>query len=845
VNLTLSIMSTLVLRLFCLASTATLAFGQGNSDTVRNLNNRVLQLHSEIGRANAAAAAQIRAQAGPVIAQRAAAMVALIKQDPGAALGLAFSKELRADLAAKFPASASAIEEHGSWAGKSDHLIFDDVARQTRRYQVSVNTGAGILEIYSAKGEPECVSGNTLTSTGIKVNNVVAAGSTNVTSGSLAPAATCSSMGAQNSAVILVSFPGYPLPSTVTPSSVNDIFFGATGKSVNTYWKESSYNQASATGQVFGPYALSQVYSCDQYNEMRTAAIKAADPDVDFTKFTRVFIVFANPGSCAWAGLGSLGCGTLSTAEGNVQASTSWLLATQMGSLDNGVKLAAHEGGHNLSLHHAASRDFGTEAVGALGAAGTLNEYGDPFSTMGTWNFGHYSAQHKAQIGWLNSGNVATVETPGSFSILPFETPTLGVQALKVRRGTGGNSWLWLEYRQPIGVYDSTLGAHVHSGALTHLQDSTTGTKTHLVDFTPGTTAFTDAALTGAWTDPYTNLTLAVTGATPSALSVNVGYGVPTCDTRLQPTVSISPTNPTMMAGTEYAFTLSVTNNDPLGCSSSTFQLTTGLPSGWATTFSSPSLTITPGQTLTATMRKTAPVGFAPGTYVLDATASDSLHSRTATNNVTVIANTCVNVNPTLSLSPATASVVRGASQSFTLTLRNNDASSCATRSFNLSSSLPTGCISSLSTTTLTLAAGATGTATLTKTVPVDAAFGATTVNAAATGGSNTASATATVTVQQSITVTLTALPAIVSARSNVTLTATVKRADGSAAAGASVTFRIVRGTAVSTGSATANSSGVATYSYRAQQKGSYTATATATLSGATATSNTTTFTAQ
>ncbi|MBM3795449.1 MAG: hypothetical protein FJW31_15605 [Acidobacteria bacterium] len=61
---------------------------------------------------------------------------------------------------------------------------------------------------------------------------------------------------------------------------------------------------------------------------MRTAAIAAADSAVNFTNFTRVFIVFPNPGSCGWAGLGTLGCGTLSSADGSFQASTSWLLAT-------------------------------------------------------------------------------------------------------------------------------------------------------------------------------------------------------------------------------------------------------------------------------------------------------------------------------------------------------------------------------------------------------------------------------------------------------------------------------------------------------------------------------------
>lgn len=832
-------------QFLCVLVASVVALGQGNSDNVRGLNNRVLQFHAAIQRANAAEAAQIRAQAGPVIAERAVAMVALIRQDPNAALGLAFSEELRNDLAARFPAAANSLEQHGTWTGTSDHLIFDDPARQVRRYQVSINAGNSDIEVYSAGGEPNCVSGDSLAATGVRVNNVVAAGSTSVSASGTA-AATCSTLGAQNSAVILVQFPGIPLPSNVTSTSVYDIFFANSGKSVNMYWKEASYQQASATGQVFGPYTLSSVYTCDQYSAMRTAAIAAADAAANFTQFTRVFIVFPNPGSCAWAGLGTLGCGTLSSADGNFQASTSWLLATYMASVDNGVKLATHEGGHNLSLHHSSSRSYGTEALGAVGAAGTLSEYGDPFSTMGSWNFGHYPAQHKVQIGWLPSSNVTTVQATGSYTILPFENNVLGVQALKVLRGTGGNSWLWLEYRQPVGPFDATLNPHVHSGALVHQQDNTTGTHTHLLDFTPGSTnGFNDAALTGSWTDPYTNVNLAVTGANASGLSVNVGYGALTCDSRIQPTVVISPSNPSVMAGTSYNFSVSVTNQDPLGCGSSTFNLSSSLPSGWTTSFSPASLTLSPGQTLSATMNKAVPAGFTPGTYAINAIASDANHSTTAGNNITVIASTCSNVAPTATLSPSSVSLLRGAAQNFTLSVRNNDASPCASRTFNLASLLPSGWTSSLSANSLTIAVGATGTATLTKTVPASAAFGNTSVNATASDALNSAAASATVTVVEPISASLAVSPTTVRARSSVTLTATVTKAGGSPAGGAAVIFSVTRsGAGTTTKTVTAGANGVATYSYKAQQKGSYTAVSTANSGGASATSNTVTFTA-
>lgn len=821
------------------------AFAQGNSDNVRTLNNRVLQFHGAIQRAaNAAEAAQIRSQAAPVITSRAAALTALIREDSNAALGLAFSQDLRNDLAAKFPEVANSLEQHGTWSGTSDHLIFDDPERRFRRFQVSVKSGNEILEIYSA-GEPHCVSGNTLSSTGIRINNVVAAGSTNVTASGTAGAG-CSTLGPQSTAVILVQFPSYPLPSTVTSAGVSDIFFADAGKSVNTYWKEASYNQASATGQVFGPYTLSTDYTCDQYSAMRTAAIAAADPYVNFTQFNRIFIVFPSGAGCSWAGLGTLGCSTLSSADGSFQASTSWLLASYMGSVDNGVKLATHEGGHNLTLHHSSSRDFGSEAVGPLGMMGTFSEYGDPHSTMGSWNFGHYPAPHKVLMGWLPSSNVTTVESPGPRTVLPFENSVPGgVQALKIRRGTGGNSWLWVEYRQPIGLYDSTLNTQVHSGALVHMEDSTTGTHTHLVDFTTGTSSFSDSALTGAWTDPYTNLNLAVTGANASGLSVDVGYRALTCDLRVQPTVTISPANPSVMAGSSYSFSVSVTNHDHLGCGSSTFALSSTAPD-WTTSFSSSSLTLTPGQTLSVTMTKFVPVGYTPGTYALNALATDANHSGVGSNNITVIASTCTNLAPTVTISPSTVTASRGASQAFSLSVRNNEASPCTARTFNLSSALPTGWTSTLSANSLTLAPGATGSATITKTVPVDAAFSSFTVSGTASDPLNTVTANATLTVAQPITATLAVTPTVVSARSNVTFTATVRKSDGTPASGASVTFRATRtGGGTSTGTATTNASGVATWTYRAQQRGTYTGSATATLNGVSATTNSVTFTAQ
>jgi hypothetical protein len=216
-----------------------------------------------------------------------------------------------------------------------------------------------------------------------------------------------------------------------------------------------------------------------------------------------------------------------------------------------------------------------------VGAAGTLSEYGDTQSTMGSWNFGHYGAPHKVRMGWLSASNVVTTETDGNYLILPYETATTGVQAVKVRRGAGNNAWMWLEYRQPLGLYDSTLNSQVYTGGLVHYEDSTTDTHTHLLDFNRSPSFYSGPALTGSWTDPYTGVSLTTTSVSASGLSVNVHYGPVPC-TRVQPTVSLSPPNPSVYAGAAVTYSIAVTNNDSAGCTASVLGLSSGVLAGWS-----------------------------------------------------------------------------------------------------------------------------------------------------------------------------------------------------------------------------------------------------------------------
>ena len=611
--------------------------GQANAQAIRNWNTRVLQLQGQLLNANVNAQASIRAQAAPIFQQRAAALAALIDTDAQAVLDTAFSPELLQSLAAAFPGAA--LEQQGEFSGIAEHVVLDDETLTRGRSDIRMKMGAEWVKVNFPGKAPDIACNDILRVRGVKVGAAVAAAD-GATSGSVGTISSCSTTGTQYIAVLLVTFPGVTPPSNVTPQIVQDIFFQPSGRSVDGFWKEASQGKTSATGKVFGWFTLDAAYSCDQYYQMRDAAIKAADSSVDFRTFNRVMIVFPQPTGCGWAGLGTLGCSTLSSAgDGSFTASVSWLAAKYFSSIDYGVKLATHEGGHNLGLHHARTFDYGAAPLGALGTTGTITEYGDVFSTMGSWNFGHYSTPNKVKLNWFTQSTQApTVQSNGVFNVVPFEQATPGKQGLKIQRGTGNNAWLWLEYRQPIGLYDSTLNSQVFSGAVVHYEEGA-NSYSNLLDFTPETAAWTDPALTvgKTWTDPYSNVSIQVQSASANGLAVAVSYGALPC-VRAAPTVAISPSNPSGAPGANLNYTVTVTNKDSAGCPPATFLPGTTAPTGWTTTYSTSGLTISPGSSAPFTMTKAIPSGTPAATYAANAIVSDANHNQTAPASATVTA---------------------------------------------------------------------------------------------------------------------------------------------------------------------------------------------------------------
>ena len=487
-------------------------------------------------------------------------------------------------------------------------------------------------------------------------------------------------------------------------------------------------------------------------------------------------------GACSWAGTANVGCRTMSSpGDGSFYASVAWQRAESMTSRASAVQLSTHELGHNLSLSHAGSRDFGSEAVGAPGATGTLSEYGDPFSTMGSWNFGFYAASHAAnQLNWLSGGaNYRVVDTSGTYTIQNYENRPAGLKALKVRRGSDGNAWLWVESRQNVGSYSSQLSSYVYGGALIHFEDGTTGNDSHLLDFTPETPSFSDGVLAAGrtWSDPYSNVSITVNSVSSSATTVTVNYGPVVC-TPMAPSVSLSPVATSADRGTAAQLAVIVRNNNTSACPAETFALSAVAPAGWAAALGTNSVSLASGQQSAVNLVAAIPAGQILGTFPVTVTAKGATNSLAASGeaNVTVTeppAPVCSTSSPTLTVTPTKATVEAGGKATLSISVRNNNSAACAAESLGIQTIGPAPWSYALGTTTLNVASGTEAQTSLTVGVPTgtDPGFNMVVISVKNAAGGASATTTANVEVTKpSATVCTRAAPFITMSPNSVSL---------------------------------------------------------------------------
>ncbi|HSE56789.1 MAG TPA: Ig-like domain-containing protein, partial [Candidatus Paceibacterota bacterium] len=464
--------------------------------------------------------------------------------------------------------------------------------------------------LHFAKGKPGLLTGSVVKVKGTVLDNelVLADGSNSSDNTSLqtVQAASVDSMGDQHTLAVMVNFRNNPT-QPYTKSSIYGRIFSNTD-STNVYYKESSYDLTGFTGEVTDwitiPYdGLNCSSMLDTWTNAANQAATAAG--YNLSNYNRHLYVLAGVYDCGWGGLSYVG--------GN--PSRSWVVGTSNAIID-------HELGHAIGMWHASSFFCGTKQIDAYINC-SQSEYGDLYDVMGGGSNGRRNQQngpHKAQQGWVPQPNVQTVTTSGTYTIASLETKNSAVQVLKIAKPNTSQNY-YIDYRQPSG-FDSTLPSTMTSGAGVLIWG--TSGNTMRLDSIPGDNDISNSALSDSrsFQDPINGITITQVSHTASEVTLQVTFSPSTC-IKAKPSMSVSPLSQTGSAGEMLRYTVSLKNNDTVGCgTNSSFDFSaTGLPAGFTGT--SASLFLPPGASGSVSFEVTSPTGLAEGTYLFNIVAQD------------------------------------------------------------------------------------------------------------------------------------------------------------------------------------------------------------------------------
>ncbi len=311
--------------------------------------------------------------------------------------------------------------------------------------------------------------------------------------------------------------------------------------SIRNYYVSDSYGTQDVTAQVFGPisYALGAGCNTSQLaSDLR--------PMIQGTFQHYLWYLGSRQSTCGWTGLASVGTPDKPSRDTWYNASTSCVVLVQ-------------EPGHNFGMQHSSSLACTGASFADDPNTCVSSEYGDPFDPMGS-GCRHMNAWQKDYEGWFGGCNGVTVQSSGTFTVLPLEQACDGVQFLQIvapkvrmfNRPAGGGgmatvetfSDYYVELRTPQD-FDGMLGNRstlapevlVHVGGDLRAR-SQRGLHTFLLDTTPTTTGragFSDAALGvgKTFSDPAGGLDITVmaVSATQATIAVNMPGGTagPTC----------------------------------------------------------------------------------------------------------------------------------------------------------------------------------------------------------------------------------------------------------------------------------------------------------------------------
>lgn len=592
----------IVLQLFVILSIATFAATINLSyqqpvfadhvgeDSAAILTNDLLALVKQYLRAEAMGNEQLLGRIKEVIEKRKGQLLALLDANPDAVGRLLLPPQLVAGLPQEI---RELLEAEIEFEGQLQVLIANNFDAGTSKtiYELTDSQTNNKYLLHFAGAAFDLSTGVTIKGKGTKIDNhlLVAAEGSTITGGVQAAAAYPLVSGDQKTIVMLVNFSDASV--MCAPSACDSAVFNTSGTSTNTYYRDSSFDYVSFSGDVAGPltipYSKTSPTLCNDYNTWANLAdAEAIDSGVVLSNYKRkLYVVPAI--SCGWAGLSYVG--------GN--PSRSWV----MGSYCSSVGVISHELGHALGMYHASS----------VSSTGSISEYGDGADVMGgASGLKQQNAPHKAQMGWIPSEKVQVVSGDATYTIDSVENRfPANPQALKIHKNDTNEDY-YFSYRQPIG-FDSTLTSPYTNTTNLHRWRGS------------GNTYYLNSLGDGiSFTDTTNGITVKQLGHTNSQSTVSVTFGAAVCS-RTVPLISVSPASSTGPEGATLRYMVSVTNQNSPACPASNYQISSVLPAGWADAFSPSNISLSPSTSASASWDVTSASGAPDASYIITAKATD------------------------------------------------------------------------------------------------------------------------------------------------------------------------------------------------------------------------------
>lgn len=543
-------------------------------------------------------------------ASRKARMLQLIKNQPDKFLLYSMPKNLQESMPSEIQTN---IEKEMTISG--DLVIYqsDDFKNKISNssYELEVNQDKK-YSLYFTDQKPNIKTGSKVKVKGVALDNLMALDtSTQSIPNSIQVISTTTqdivTTGIRKTAVIMINFQNNTSQPYTNDYIREKTFTGS--QSVNAFYKENSYNNLSIQGKlrtdgdIFGyytiPYNIGSTCATTVWsNASRQMATNAG---VDLTGYDSTIYAFnVTPSTCSsdggqWAGVAELGGDEV------------WIMGSYY---YPGV--VSHEIGHNIGFMHANGyncKDPSGNWV-PLSTNCTSQEYADFHDDMGFGynQAGSFAAARKIAAGWLPTTNEQLVNQSGIYDIYPLETASQNIQNLKINWSKDNQQtltkYLQLEYRVP-----SSSEPYEQQGVYLREVDVATGTtfSTNIINAWANLVVGRDYLMAGTpLVDPVRNITFNLISTDSQKARVEITFGPEPCN-YYNPAVIITPERGvTVKPGTQFAYTVTVTNNNPISCPATTYDLST-LFMYWTKSFSQSSLTIPSGGSATSELLITSP----------------------------------------------------------------------------------------------------------------------------------------------------------------------------------------------------------------------------------------------